>query len=237
MIWALGVGNTRAGQTDDKKEDKAAIKKNGENFVAAFEKGDTKAMAECFAPEGEWTDEVGDLRKGRETIEKAFAEFFAQNKGLKLRIDSKSLRFLTPDVAIEEGISAVIEPDGGPPSQARYANVHVKKDGQWLLGSSKTTPYAPVNNSSRLHELDWLLGDWAEEPADKEVARASFDWSDNQTFIISNFATTFKNIAMGGGTQWIGWDPVDKHIRSWTFYADGGYGQGSWATDGAHRGP
>jgi hypothetical protein len=30
------------------------------------------------------------------------------------------------------GTTSVIPPDGTPPSQARYTNVHEKKDGQWL---------------------------------------------------------------------------------------------------------
>ena len=33
-----------------------------------------------------------------------------------------------------------------------------------------------------------------------EVARISFAWSENQNFITSTFATTFKNVNVGGGT-------------------------------------
>jgi hypothetical protein len=42
------------------------------------------------------------------------------SKGLKLRIDVNSVRFVTPDLAIEDGISSVILPNGKPPNQARY---------------------------------------------------------------------------------------------------------------------
>ena len=57
-----------------------------------------------------------------------------------------------------------------------------------------------------------------------DVARVSFAWSENQGFLVSHFTTTFKNIAIGGGTQWIGWDPRDQQLRSWTFDTDGGFG-------------
>jgi hypothetical protein len=30
------------------------------------------------------------------------------------------------------------------------------------------------------------------------------------------------------GMQIIGWDPVAKHIRSWTFDSDGGFSEGVW---------
>ena len=38
-------------------------------------------------------------------IETALQEMFSANKGLKLHIDSEALRFVTPDVAIEDGMS------------------------------------------------------------------------------------------------------------------------------------
>ena len=37
---------------------------------------------------------------------------------------------------------------------------------------------------------------------------------------------------MGGTTQWIGWDPVAKTVRSWSFHANGGFGEGTWSQDG-----
>ena len=35
-----------------------------------------------------------------------------------------------------------------------------------------------------------------------------------------------------GGTQWIGWDAVEKKVRSWSFYSGGGFGEASWSKDG-----
>ena len=37
---------------------------------------------------------------------------------------------------------------------------------------------------------------------------------------------------VAGGTQWIGWDPIDKQIRSWSFYSGGGFSEGVWTKDG-----
>src|SRR5262249_58842567 len=42
----------------------------------------------------------------------------------------------------------------------------------------------------------------------------------------------FKNVNMGGGTQWIGYDPLTKKIHSWTFETSGGFGEGAWSHDG-----
>ena len=215
---------------DDK--DKAAIQKNAEAFVEAFHKGDAKALAAFWTPDGDYTTLTGKHMKGREEIEKAFEEFFKQNKDLKLGIDSESLRFVTPDVAVEDGTTAVVSADGGPPSRARYTIVHVKKDGQWAMSSVRDAAYAPATNQANLHALEWIIGDWVDDAEKGEIARVSFEWSENQGFIVSTFATTFKNVTLGGGTQWIGWDPVGKNIRSWTFDSNGGFGEGSWTKDG-----
>jgi len=213
-------------------KDTDAIQKNAQAFIEAFHKGDAKAVAGFWTADGDYTEQTGKNMKGRDAIEKAFEGFFAENKGLKLRIDSASLRFVTGEVAIEDGTTEVIPPDGSPPSRARYTIVHVKKDGQWQISSVRDAPFAPATNADNLHSLEWAIGEWVDDTDKGEVARVSFEWSDNQGFIISNYATMFKNIALTSGTQWIGWDPEAKRIRSWTFDASGGFGEGSWTAEG-----
>ncbi|CAN5402623.1 hypothetical protein BH10PLA2_BH10PLA2_20160 [soil metagenome] len=224
------AGLAQGGKVDPAEE--AAIMKNAEAFVEAFQKGDAAALAAFWTPEGDFTDQTGTTRKGREAITKAFKQLFADHKDLKLRIDITGLRFVTPDVAIEDGTTTVLAPDGGPPSRARYTNVHVKKDGKWLLDSVREAPFAPPGNHEHLRGLEFLVGDWTEPSDNGESARVSFSWSETQNFLISTFATTQKEIPVSGGTQWIGWDPVAKQIRSWSFEADGGFGAGFWTRDG-----
>src|SRR5881628_3353035 len=84
----------RAAETDPKI---AEITKTAEAFVEAFHKGDAKAIAAFWTPDGDYVDEHGRLVKGRKAIEDSFAELFAENKGLKLRIDVASVRFPAPD--------------------------------------------------------------------------------------------------------------------------------------------
>lgn len=209
--------------------DEALLLKQAEAFVEAFHKGDAKAVTSFWTPEGDYTDVTGKRLVGHEAIEKSFQTFFAENKGAKLRIDIESLRFITPDVAIEEGVTAVLTPEGGPPSRAKYSIVHVKKDGKWHIGSVRDTVYTSPSNFEHLKGLEGLVGSWAAEAEGNEVARISFSWSENQNFLTSSFATTFKNITIGGGTQWIGWDPANKAVRSWSFHANGGFGEGIWS--------
>jgi uncharacterized protein (TIGR02246 family) len=231
-VLALGLACGPVMSQERNPEAETALLKKAESFVAAFHKGDAKAVAAHWTADGDYTSQTGKIMKGRDAIEKAFTALFADNKGLKLRIDSLSLRFVTPDVAIEDGVTSVLPAEGAPPSRARYTIVHVKRDGEWYLSSVRDAPFAPPGNREHLQELEWLVGEWAESGGKAETARITYQWGENQNFLIGEFTTTQKQFAIGGGTQRIGWDAGNKQIRSWTFEDDGGFGGGMWAREG-----
>jgi uncharacterized protein (TIGR02246 family) len=216
-------------------EDKDAIAKSAEAFVEAFHNGDAKALAAFWTPDGDFTDQTGHTLKGRQAIEKAFSTFFAENKGLKVHIHSNSLRFLTPDVAVEDGVTKVFAPDGSPPSSARYTIVHVKSDNQWLLGSVREAIFTPASNYQHLRPLEWLAGNWVSEGGKDGkgvVDRISFTWGMNQNFLLGHFSQVHGAVDVGSFEQRILWDPVAKKIRSFAFDDTGGFGEGSWTRDG-----
>jgi hypothetical protein len=155
-----------------------------------------------------------------------------QTIGNALRIDVNSVRFLTPDIAIEDGTTTVIPPDNAPPSQARYTNIHVKKDGQWVLQSVREAPYTPPGNYEHLRGLEWAIGEWIDEGDGPEVGYVTFEWSPEGNFIISTQAVTVKDTLVSRVTEWIGWDPTRSQVRSWSFEADGGIGEGIWSNQG-----
>jgi hypothetical protein len=135
---------------------------------------------------------------------------------------------LTPDVGLEDGITEVVPPDGGPPSVARFSAVLVKTSGEWYIESLHESVAHPPSNAGHFEDLEWLLGDWTGEAEKGESSRASYSWAENRNFIVSSFATTLNGAPVVGGTQWIGWDAVDKQIRSWSFYSGGGVGEAVW---------
>lgn len=234
MLGLAALGVMMAGISawaEDKADAKegAAIQKQAEAFIAAFEKGDARGVAALWS---DYTDLVGRRLKGRAAIEKEFAGFFAAHKGLKVRILSESLTMLKPDVAVEEGITEVFVPDGSPPSRARYRNVLVKKDGVWLLGSVKDTPFAPPGNRTHLLPLQGLLGQWAGAREGGEVERIALGWNETGNFVTGRFSTTVRDISVGSARQVIGWDPAAKRIRSWSFDDTGAFGEGVWSRDG-----
>src|ERR1700736_3939556 len=197
LVIGLAASQGGAQLAQGAAQEKEAIAKQGEAFVEAFHKGDAKAVAAFWAPDGDYIDHTGLELKGRAAIEKALAAMFAANKGLKVRIDGASLRFVTPDVAIEDGTTEVFPPGGGSPSKARFTNVHVKKDGKWLLSSVRESAFVPPGNFRHLSGLAWAIGKWAGEADHGVMERLSVAWSDNQNFIKATFSTTIKNVSVG----------------------------------------
>ncbi len=232
FLAGLAARPAPAEEPKERAKEEAAIAKAAEAFVEAFHKGDARALAAFWTPDGDYVDETGHDLKGRQAIQKGFEEFFAENKGVKLRIESKSLRFVTPDVAIEDGTTSVLSPDGLPPSRSRYTIVHVKKDGQWLLSSVRDAPYTPPSNYDNLKGLEWAVGSWSGEGDKGDAEHLTLSWTENQNFLTASFSASVKGVSVGSATHWIGWDPEAKRIRSWIFDAAGGFGEGSWTKDG-----
>jgi uncharacterized protein (TIGR02246 family) len=216
-------------------EDKTAPSgkgKRAQEFIAAFEKGDARAVAAFWTKNADYVDLTGRLYKGQAAIEKMYQRLFAEKKGMKLKIIVLSERMVGTDVAIENGITEITPADGGPSSAARFTAVLVKKDGEWFFESVRDSLPQPPSNVEHFEELEWLLGEWSGESQKGESARASYHWAENRNFIVSSFATTLDGLPVVGGTQWITWDAVDKKIRSYSFYSGGGVGEAVWSRKG-----
>jgi uncharacterized protein (TIGR02246 family) len=214
------------------KNDKLGEGKRAQEFIAAFNKGDARAVAAFWTKDATYVDQAGQEHKGRAAIRKLYEKVFAARKGAKLAMHVISVKQLTPDVALHDGVTEVTPADGGPPTSARFFAVLVKKNGEWYLQSVRDSVPHPPSNADHLDGLEWLIGEWAGENEKGESGIATYEWAENQNFIVSSFATTVDGLPVVGGTQWIGWDAVEKKVRSWSFYSGGGFGSAVWSKDG-----
>jgi uncharacterized protein (TIGR02246 family) len=233
LVAALAAGLVvSAGTMPAPAEDSKPKGKRVEEFIQAFNKGNARALAAFWTPDGEYVDQSGHQVKGRAAIEKAFEKVLAGRKGVKLAITVTSAQEVTPDVVLEDGFSAVTPADGGPPSVSRFSVVLVKKDGVWSFASLRESPAQTPSNADHFADLAWLIGDWKGEADKGESARASYAWAENQNFIVSAYAITENGIPVAAGHRWIGWDAIGKQVRSWSFYSGGGFGESVWTHDG-----
>ena len=227
-MMACGLASAIGADEDRQAADEAAIRKSVESYVAAFNKGDDKALAAMWSPEAVYTNPItGEQAVGRAEIEKQFASIFADAKGAKLEAKTESVKFISPNVAVEQGTAKVVRPDQEP-EDSQYTAVYVKRDGQWLLDrvTEEDEPVV-VSNYDKLKDLEWMIGTW-EDQDDQNRVETTCQWTKNRNFIVRSFTLSIADRIEMAGMQIVGWDPAAKQIRSWVFDSDGGFGEGVW---------
>lgn len=213
----------------EKDADEEAIRKSADAFIKAYNAHDSAAVAKLFAKKAELTDEEGQLIKGRDAIEQNFAAMFKLQPECKVDLEVTSVRVLTPNIAIEEGIV------NGQPSpddaivHSSYIAIHVKVDGQWQIASCSdfAADSEPLTPNDHLQELAWMTGDWVDESPDA-IVKSSCYWDDSGNYLLLEFQVQIAGIASRSGSMRIGWDPLTGQLKSWTFGEDGSYAEGLW---------
>ncbi|MGH7135313.1 MAG: hypothetical protein ACREHD_06205, partial [Pirellulales bacterium] len=152
---------------------------------------------------------------------------------LKIAIQIESLRFIGDDLAVEDGHLTLTSEDEDVTLRSRYTVLHAREDGNWLIVSSRdvVNPNDRVSPHEHLKQLAWLEGDWVEEGGDSLVS-TSYRWDESKNFLLNEYAVKVAGQTTMRGNQRIGWDPLTKQIKTWTFDSDGGYGEGYWHRDG-----
>jgi uncharacterized protein (TIGR02246 family) len=210
--------------------DVSAIRAADDGFIAEYNKADVKALVARFTDDAEIVEDTGEAYQGRAAIEKSLTESFAASKGARLALEVGSLRFLSADVAKEEGRS-IVTPVSGAPVSRLYTALLVKRDGRWLLASVREEPDPAVRPHDRLKALEWMVGDWMDEGSDA-VVRVNCRWSDDGNYLMRSFTVRREGKPVMTVSQRVGWDPLAKQFRSWEFDSEGGFGEGRWSRDG-----
>jgi uncharacterized protein (TIGR02246 family) len=226
------AAKSNADQSEELAEE-TAIRKGAEAFVAAFNNRDATAVGALFAHKAEITDEQGRLVKGRPAIEEEYRKVFEANPDGKIFIDIESIRILTPNIAVEEGlVRGQIVPDADE-NVSTYVAVHVKVEGQWLIGSVKdfAVDDPKVTANDHLQDLAWLVGEWVEE-SPYSIVHSVCVWNDNGNFLMQEFKVQVAGQIAMSGTMRIGWDAVRKQFKSWVFDSHGGSAEGIWIKSG-----
>jgi uncharacterized protein (TIGR02246 family) len=234
ILGGVVVNCSFAGQPRDSAADEAAIRKADEAYVIAFNKHDAKTLADAWSPEAVYLNRVsGDEVVGRAAIAEEFAAVFKDQPEIKLDLNVQAIQFVSPNVAVEQGIAKTLTPKGEP-EEEEYSAVYVRREGQWLLDRvTEKAKEATPSRYEQLKPLEWMIGHWVDKD-DKVDIETECQWTKNRSFITRSFTIAAEGKINMSGMQIIGWDPVAKAIRSWTFDSDGGYAEATWTFKNDH---
>lgn len=194
--------------------------------------GDAAKLAALWTVDGTYTDEDGILLKGRTALEKRFKENFVQGGRHPVTFVQSPVQMLAETVALAEGVVSRNESGLGDKPQTRYSIVFVKQDGNWLISTATETPLAVASeNSNRLSDLSWLIGEWSAERNGRSI-KMKAEWTANNKFINCKYETKLSADApVVESRQVIGWDPRIGQPVSWHFDSSGGFGHGDWSNE------
>ena len=214
----------------DRSADEKAIRGIADAFGRSFAAGDARSVASMFSEDAELIDENGEHVEGRQAIEYFYRQLFQSRPNSTIEIAMDSLRFLSPDVAREEGHTRV-KSASEPETLRHYTLVYVKKDGRWLYSSVCEEHARTIAHHEHLKPLQWLVGEWVDQSSDSTV-HASCHWSPAKNFLLRDFTVHVQGRPVMTVNQRIGWDPLTRRIKAWVFDSEGGYGEEFWARKG-----
>ena len=212
----------------DVSKDDAVVQEFLRAYVDAFNKQDLDAISAM------WAENCSMLTANPASEQKAGQQFGptwrkysepAQNASGGY---GGSVRFVKPDLVSVEGKTTTSVPDEEP-SELIFTALLAKQGDNWQIQSVEEMPVTqPLTASDALRQLAWLEGSWVDNSKDSPVV-STFRWSANESFLVRTFTTKEGEEVTPLGTQIIGWDPRSQQIRSWTFNADGSFGDGVWS--------
>jgi uncharacterized protein (TIGR02246 family) len=213
----------------DRSDPEAEVRKTGQEFVTAFNKGDARAVAALWTKDAEYTGPDGEVLRGRDAIEKDYAAFFKKNPKAVLQVHIDSVRLLGRHTALEEGRLQLKLAGDREPSASRYSVLHVHEEDGWRMASVHEWAPNPAQEVA-LKDVEWLVGDWAAKSDEGELT-ISYAWDEDRAFLRGRYTLKKDGKVFSSGTQMIGKDPSGG-LRSWLFDRSGTYGESAWTRDG-----
>ncbi len=199
------------------------------SYIAAFNDRNAKKLASHWSPDGVYTSRSsGEQVVGREAMVAEFSALFEAESVPKLAVETESIEFISPNVALERGVSIVTHSEDDV-VESTYSVVYVKRDGVWLIDRVTEDVLTVVeSNYEQLKDLEWLVGEWRKE-GDGFRIEVSCRWTTNKNFLSRIYKVYNEGELESSGLQVIGWDANNKGIQSWLFASDGGTVRGKWS--------
>lgn len=213
--------------TDVRTADLQKIEAAIESYVTAFNGKDVDKLVSLWAPDGVYVSQSsGDQLTGHDELKKDFQSIFANEDAPKLAVETESIEFISPNVALERGMATVTGKDFV--DQTAYRVVYVERDGRWLIDRvTEESVVVKPSNYEHLQGLDFIVGQWVAE-IDGTTIEIDCQWTTNQNYLSRKYRVLTDGNVESSGLQIIGWDAKNEQIRSWLFDSEGGFVKGTW---------
>lgn len=245
-LLGAGAAADQPGSTIGSAADVAAIRAAASAYREALAKGDAAAVKAAWVADGDIVDGWGTRHRPAEIIAADAGSAAASRPGPQLQSSETDLRFVTADVAVEDGSVDVVLPGMQTSIEGWFSALWVRSGGSWKLAGLRESERPVVADSDMLADLDWMVGDWtlavegaaaADRPAAQPATTMSVRWDVGRAFLVREVRAASGEPGDDPASivevhQRVGWDPVVRRIRSWSFSSDGSRSEATWFRDG-----
>lgn len=206
------------------------LAKVAERYVDAYNGKDLDAIVSLYTAEAEMLDEVETaIASGRDEIRARFEASFAESPKRQIALEVFSVRQIAPNLVVEEGTARFSGEDGEEEEQAIGYTALLTKvaDGDWLIASTRELPSEPAEAPDPLEGLRSLVGEWVMQADGLQMDLFVWESTRGAQLLGSATMTTPADGTLSTDLR-IGYDPLAKQVRWWTFDEAGGFASGTW---------
>lgn len=170
LLAVLGLCAVGAVQAADTAPAVEELRKASAAYAEAFTKGDFATLADQWAARAELV-EGGTRLEGREAIVDSIKLWRTRNPQASLAIELTDVEMVAEPIARVAGVMRFTKKPGDKPLESRFTGLRVKEGSVWRLVESRVTPA----HAAALDDLDWMLGTWQAEVADRATIEISYE--------------------------------------------------------------
>ncbi len=230
VVLLCAVGAVQAADTAPAVDE---LRKASAAYAEAFTKGDFAALADQWTARAELV-EGGTRLEGREAIVESIKLWRARNPQASLAIELTDVEMVAEPIARVAGVMRFTKKPGDKPLESRFTGLRVKEGSVWRLAESRVTPA----HVAALDDLDWMLGTWQAEVADRATIEISYERALGGYAIVGKtkiMPKPGKVTLLPNGIEALEVIHADRDaglIRSWVFDSTGAKAEGFFEFDG-----
>jgi uncharacterized protein (TIGR02246 family) len=224
------AGAVYAADTDPAVEE---LRKASAAYAEAFTKGDFAALADQWTTRAELV-EGGTRLEGREAIVESLKLWRARHPQATLAIELSDVELVADPIARVAGVMRFTNKPGDKPLESRFTGLRVKEGSVWRLAESRVTPA----HVAALDDLDWMLGTWQADVADRATIEITYEKSLGGYCIVGKtkiMPKPGKATLLPNGIEALEVIHADRDaglIRAWVFDSTGAKAEGYFEFDG-----
>ncbi|MCE9629935.1 MAG: nuclear transport factor 2 family protein [Planctomycetia bacterium] len=209
------------------------VKKASAAYAEAFNKGDFAALADQWTTRAELV-EGGATLFGRDTIVESIKAWRGRHPQSTLEIEVRDVEVIAEPLARVAGVMRFRQKAGDKPLESRFTGLRVREGDTWRIAESRVIPA----HKTALDELEWILGTWQAEVADRATIELTYEKALGDYAIVGRVKITpkpGKALLLPNGIEALEVIHADRDaglIRSWIFDSTGARAEGFFEWDG-----